>query len=260
VKPSSPGVCWHEAGHAAVAYVCGGWVQYVSALPDSDRCRWRGVCSWKQGDSEPPVADIMVAFAGPLVERRYRDLTPTASVRPRVADRSASARPASWRDGATIAAKLDLYDVDPGDARMVTDGVRILAESSPIAAGLIEERLRRRTLKLIRSRRVTHLVEALAAALYESGELSGEAATSILRRADQQLVEWQHSMTSSRAAWGEEDDPPLPVATPGTLAEPDTGFFGHASANPGPGYLQKKAGKKGLVEPNSCVSVVTTPC
>ena len=243
-KPPAASVCWHEAGHGVAAYTLGGLLTYISARPDPDHRLWGGVCSWKQGDTDPPADDILIAFAGPLAERRYRDLTPSASARPISTDHSsASGRPASWRDGATIAMKIDVLDLDPGDTRVITDGVRTLAKSSPIAPGLIEERLRRRTQRLIRSHRGTHLIEALALALYRSGELTGEAATSILRRADQQLVEWQQATTSSPAMWGEEDDDDPLVATTGMVADADTSFLEALAQTPALVFCKKNRTK-----------------
>ena len=260
MKPPPPRVCWHEAGHGVAAYLLGGRLTYISARPDPDHRRWRGVCSWKHGDTDPPADDVLIAFAGPLTERRYRDQPPSASARPTSTDRSAPARPASWRNGANyVAMRIDVYDLDPGDATAVADGVRTLAESSPIAPGLIEERLRRRSLKLIRSPRGTHLLEALAAELYRTGELTGEAATSILQRANRRAVEWQQATTSSPAAWGEDDPDDPPVATPGTAAAEDSIFRG-ANANPGSRSSREKAVRNRMVEPNGCVSVVTTTC
>ena len=149
-------VATHEAGHAVAVYIHGARIEYISALPSA---RGHGEVKWDHAvDCEhcDPLTVAVIALAGPATEARYHG---------------------------------NADDDDVIRRASTVDDDRFRAAIGEMAHSWLEHTalvtwLRVRARELVRTPRFAHLIEALIPVLAEHGQLDGDAATAVLRRAD----------------------------------------------------------------------------
>ena len=148
-RDRDPATAYHEAGHAVVALALGRPVHKVSILPSRDKLGW---CEYKKGVFRPSddwlEREVLIALAGMAAEARHT---------------GTYAREEAGRD---LKFARSLLVSRAGDRR----------------ADRLERRLLAKVEALLGDDETWAAVEAVAAALLASGEISGRAANHLYRR------------------------------------------------------------------------------
>ncbi len=172
----------HEAGHAAAAFLHAATVEFVTALPKGRR---RGQALIRGGGCDVcnPLVGAIVCLAGPAAEALH-----------------AGYRFESWTPSAS-----------PGDDRDSATKLIASIAHSRLEFEAVLDWLEIRCRALVSTPRFRALTDALVHELLEHGELTGEAATAVLQRADdaherQALAAMAEPLSGSQEPDGGEAD------------------------------------------------------